>query len=77
MSKSETAKEREMEYGKNMIRKVLDPRTDALTVVQFCALIDPENWEARAEMMGGDAMRSLHGEWLELAETKLRALLDN
>jgi len=60
---------------KRMIRAVLAPTTDALTVVQYCAQIDPENWKARAEMMEAGKMRSLHGEWLATAEAKLEALL--
>ena len=62
---------------KRTIRAILAPTTDALTVVQFCAQIDPENWEARAEMMEAGSMRSLHGEWLAMAEDKLKKMLSN
>lgn len=62
---------------KKMIRVVLASTTDALTVVQYCALIDPENWEARTDMMEAGSMRSLHGEWLRMAEDMLKELLEN
>ena len=64
-------------YTKATIRKVLAPSTDALTVVQFCAEIDPDNWVARARKMENGEARNLHAEWLGLAEYTLKKLLDN
>ena len=64
-------------FEKRLTRLVLEPTTDALTVIQYCAMIDPENWEARAEMVENGTMQILHGEWLEMAEAKLRAALDS
>ena len=62
-------------YTKATIRKVLAPSTDALTVVQFCAIIDPENWTERAHKMENDEAKNLHSEWLAMAENELEKLL--
>jgi len=64
-------------YTKAITRKVLAPSTDALTVVQFCAEIDPDNWAERARKMENNEARSLYSEWLQMAEHMLKKLLDN
>lgn len=58
-----------------VIRLVLRPKVDALTVVQYAAILDPDKWEWRAEAMAAGAEKTHHGEWLEGAEAFLRGLL--
>lgn len=65
-----------MTIDKKMIRAILEPSTDALTVVQYCALIDPATWKGRAEKMERGEMRSFHAGWVARAQDTLEGLLN-